>query len=123
MRLLRNTSNDVMLSKEKRLNLKYDFKWVAAGKSLDSKFAKLFFRMGENQTPRVGIATSLKNFKKAHDRNKARRLVSAAFAVLYPTLTTTINIVALPKQAIIGVKSKDVLLDLQQRLKDEKIID
>jgi len=111
-----------MLPKQKRLNLKYDFKWVASGKALDTKFAKLFVRLGNNQNPRVGIASSTKNFKEAHLRNKARRVLSAAFETLYINLPTNINIVALPKTPILGVKSGDVLLELEEVLKKEKIL-
>jgi ribonuclease P protein component len=111
-----------MLAKTSRLNLKKDFKWVVAGKPLDTKYVKLFLRVGENTTPKVGIANSSKTFKKAVDRNRARRLVSAALESLYSELSPTINIVALPKTPILGVKSGDVLLELQEKLKDAKII-
>ena len=112
-----------MLSKKKRLNLKKDFKWAVSGKPIDTKFAKLFIKMGENQTPRVGIASSSKTFKKAVERNRARRLVSSALEVLYSQLPTTINILALPKHSVLGVKSGNVLLDLEESLKNAKIID
>jgi ribonuclease P protein component len=110
-----------MLPKTQRLNLKTDFKWVASGKPLDTKFAKLFIRTGDNISPRVGIATSSKTFKEAVDRNRARRLISAAFEIIYKELPSSINIVALPKVGILSVKSGDVLVDLQDRLKDAKI--
>lgn len=111
-----------MLPLSKRLNLKKDFKWVASGKKIESKFLKLFFKVGENQSPRIGIAASSKTFKKATDRNRAKRLVSAAFQVTYYLLPTTINIVTLPKVGILDVKSADVLSDLEEILKNEKII-
>ncbi len=112
-----------MLSKDKRLNLKKDFKWVASGgKSIDTKFTKLFVRIGDNSQAKVGIAVSAKNFKKANDRNRARRLASAAFESLYLSLPKNVNIVALPKAIVTGVKTGDVLLDLEEKLKDEKII-
>lgn len=111
-----------MLPKPQRLNLKKDFKWVAAGKKLESKYLKLFVKMGDNQMPKVGIAISSKVFSKATDRNRARRLVSAVFEVLYPKLPKTINIVALPKAGVVGVKSGDIVLDVEAILKDEKII-
>ena len=111
-----------MLPKPARLNLKKDFKWVASGKPLDTKFAKLFFRMGENQTPRIGIASSSKTFKKATDRNRARRLISAALQSIFYYLPSNINILALPKQAALSVKSGDILLELTEKLKDAKII-
>lgn len=111
-----------MLPKSQRLNLKKDFKWVASGKRLETKYLKLLVRVGEKQTPRIGIATSSKIFNKATDRNRAKRLTSAAFEPLYGKLPSTINIVALPKAGILSVKSGDILLDLGEKLKDEKII-
>lgn len=111
-----------MLSKNKRLNLKTDFKWVASGRKLETKYLKLFVRVGNNQTPKVGIAISTKSFKSSTDRNRARRLVAQAFQDAYYKLATNINIVALPKEGVIKVKSDEVLLDLQSVLKNEKII-
>lgn len=112
-----------MLPKQKRLNLKKDFKWVASGKKLETKYLKLFVKVGDNQMPRIGIAVSGKSFKKATQRNRARRLVSAAFESIYSKLPSAINIVALPKARVIDVKSQDVLFDLEEGLKGEKIID
>ncbi len=111
-----------MLPKSKRLNLKKDFKWAASGKKIDSQYAKLFIRIGDNINPRIGIAVSSALFKKANERNRARRLISAALEPLYAKLPKSINIVALPKQIILNVKSGDVLLDLEEKLKHEKII-
>lgn len=121
-----------MLPKSQRLNLKKDFKWVAAGKRIESKFLTLFIKTGDNVFPKIGIATSGKVFKKAHERNRARRLAAEAFqSTVYPLrprsvasrLPSTANIVALPKEGILSVKSGMVLLDLEQALKYEKIID
>ncbi len=72
--------------------------------------------------PRVGIAGSSKTFKKATERNRARRLASRAFETLYAKLPNTINIVALPKAGITSVKSGLVLLDLENILKNGKIL-
>lgn len=111
-----------MLPKPLRLNLKTDFKWVASGKRLDSKFAKIFIKTGDNTFPKIGIAVSSKTFKKATQRNRARRLISQAFQTIYDKLPADINIVALPKQGIVEVKSADVSLGLEQTLKNAKII-
>lgn len=111
-----------MLSKGKRLNLKKDFKRVASGKQLETRYLKLFVIFRDNEIPKVGIATSSSVFKKSSDRNRARRLTSAAFESIYANLPAQINIVALPKQGILGVKSGDVLMDLKETLKNEKII-
>lgn len=110
-----------MLPKPKRLNLKKDFKWVASGKKIESKFLTLFVKTDpstDSGQARVGIALSGKTFKKAHERNRARRLASAAFETIHPKLKAAINIVALPKGPILAVKSQDVLADLEQALKN-----
>lgn len=111
-----------MLPRPQRLNLKKDFKWVVSGKFLDCRFAKIYIRLGDNQMPRIGIAVSSKNFKQAVERNRARRLMSSAIQPLYGKLPPSSNIVVLPKTAILSVKSGDVLLELEQKLKESKII-
>lgn len=111
-----------MLPKSQRLNLKKDFKWVATGNKLETRYLRLFIKTGDNVTPRIGIAVSGKSFKKAHERNRARRLATEAFHNTYYLLPNTINIVALPKEGILSVKSQDILLDLEEVLKNEKII-
>ncbi len=110
-----------MLPKPQRLNLKKDFKWAASGKKTETKFLKFFIKMGENTSPRFGIAVSAKVFKKAVDRNRVKRLVAQAFQASAYRLPPTINIVALPKQSILNVKSGDVLLDLEEVFKDLKL--
>lgn len=111
-----------MLAKQDRLNLKTDFKWVASGKKVETKFVKLFVRLGDNISPRIGIASSSKVFKKAHDRNRARRVVSAVFESLFGKLPGSINIIALPKASLANVKSGDVLLEIEEVLIKEKIL-
>lgn len=110
-----------MLPRSERLNLKKDFKWVASGEKLETRYLRLFFRFGTNTSPKIGIATSSNIFKNASQRNRARRLASQAFQSTIYHLPSTINIVALPKADILSVKSSDVLLDLKQALKHEKV--
>lgn len=111
-----------MLPLPKRLNLKTDFKWVASGKKLESKYLKIFVKPGENEIPRIGIAVSSKTFPKAAKRNRARRLASSAFEALYKDLPKGVNIMALPKAPILEVKSQDALSDLESLLKNAKVI-
>ena len=122
-----------MLPKLSRLNLKKDFERIASGKRLETKYMRLYFREGDpsahsddsgqaSSGPRIGIASSSKVFRKAVDRNRARRLTSSVFESIYTHLPTRLNIVALPKMSILGVKSTDVLEDLEKKLRDEKII-
>lgn len=108
-----------MLPKHQRLNLKKDFKWVASGKSRNLQRFNLFIKYGENEFPLIGIATSKKYFKKATDRNRARRLMSKAFEDIYESLPKNVNIIALPKTGVIEVKSEDLSKELKDVLKNE----
>ncbi len=103
-----------MLPKPKRLNLKKDFKWVASGKKIELKHTTFFVKAGENSFPKVGIALSGKHFKKAVERNRARRLVSKALENIYEQLPSTINIVALPKVGVLAVESKDLTQEYEK---------
>lgn len=91
-----------------------DFKRVAAGKKLEGKFLKLFI-LKTGLQPKVGIALSSQDFKKAYQRNRARRLISKAFETLY-TFLPQADIVALPKAGINKVKSGEVVKDLNEIL-------
>ena len=111
-----------MLPKFKRLNLKKDFNWIANGKLVDTTFAKLYYRFGTNDLPRIGITAPSGVFKKAHSRNRARRLISSLFEVIYTRLPTRLNILAIPKPHLIEVKSDDLLLSLEDKLKEVGLI-
>lgn len=111
-----------MLPKQKRLNLKKDFKWAVTGKKINSLYFSAFIKYGENLFPRIGIATSKKYFKNSVDRNRARRLLSKAFENIYDRLPQNINIIALPKSGLIDVKSENLSKELEKELKNEIII-
>lgn len=106
-----------MLPKDKRLNLKYDFKWVSTGKKIDGSLIKLFIKPGENNFPRLGISVSAKVFRNATDRNRARRLVSIAFEDLYNRLENNLNIIALPKIGVLEKSSDEVKTEIDKMLK------
>lgn len=111
-----------MLSKDKRLNLKRDFQWVASGEKISSDYIKLFYRLTDTDQAMVGIAVSSSIFKKAVHRNRARRLVSKAFEVLYPSLLKQIKIIALPKEDILKLKSEEFLEFLKPLLKKNNLL-
>lgn len=106
-----------MLPKNRRLNLKYDFNWVSTGKKIDGSLIRLFIKPGENNSPRLGISVSAKVFKKATDRNRARRLVSIAFEDLYNRLGNNLNIIALPKIGVLEKSSDEVKTEIDKMLK------
>lgn len=105
-----------MLPKFRRVNLKKDFRWVSSGQTVFTKFTKLFIKFGENDSPKFGVATSSRFFKKAYERNQAKRITFEALKLLEGNLPEDINIVALPKRGVLEVKSKDLTEDLKSEL-------
>lgn len=107
-----------MLPKFKRLNLKKSFKWVASGNKSDTAIFKIMYQFGDNSFPLVGIASSKNNFKKAVEKNRARRLVSVAIQNLYPSLRNNLNLVIMPRAAIL----EKSITEIEQTLKNVKAI-
>lgn len=102
-----------MLQKELRLNLKVDFKRVAAGRKAETNFVKLFI-LNRQDSRKLGIAVPSKVFKKANLRNRVRRIVSKAFESIFPLLPEDIHILVLPKASALEVKSFDIEADLRK---------
>lgn len=113
-----------MLPKEKRLNLNKDFKWVASGTKIENNLVKLFYKSSSNPStnsgqvnqPKIGISLSKKTFKKAVERNRARRLVSKSLENLYNKLPKGINIVVLPKEEVLKVSSDELTKSINEIL-------
>ncbi len=93
-----------MLPKSKRLNLKRNFNWVVSGKKIETALFKLFYRIGENTKPLIGVAISKNIIKKAHDRNKTKRLIFGAAGKFYTDLPNNLNLVIMPKGDISNKK-------------------
>lgn len=102
-----------MLPKEQRINLSKEFRWMLSGVRKESPSFIIYIKEGENGFPRVGIALKKANFKKAHDRNKARRLVSASVKTLYHSLRRNINLVIMPKPEIFKRSSEELINELK----------
>lgn len=106
-----------MLSKTQRLNLSKDFRFIAKGRKVETPSLKLMFKILDDTIPLIGIALSKSNFKRAHERNQARRKVSAAIESVYPSLKRGLNLVIMPKAQIIN-KDKNELADELKNVKD-----
>lgn len=105
-----------MLSKNKRLNLSFDFEWVRSGKSIKGEHFTLFVRLGDNLSPRVGVAISSKQFPKAVARNRVKRILYEVFGNLYDRLPANSNIIALPKAGIDKVESEDLSKEVYEKV-------
>lgn len=90
-----------MLPKSKRLNLKKDFKEVISGPRFDSGYFTLYIKPSEDKDPKIGVALAKKNFKTAVERNKAKRICFQIFQNHYSNLHRYINLVIMPKAAIL----------------------
>lgn len=97
-----------MLAKSRRLNIRKSFKWVSAGKRLDFPLFKISYKAGDNDKALIGIALSKQYFREAHDRNRARRLVSSAIERLYPQINSNLNILIMPKTTVLEKSSLEI---------------
>ncbi len=105
-----------MLPKKNRLNLKFQFKEVITGKKLSGKFGNLYIKYGDNsqEQARIGIALTAKIFKKAHERNYVKRLISTAFKKLLTALPGNINILVVPNHSVLEVKSEELKAEYEK---------
>lgn len=97
-----------MLSKSQRLNLKTSFRFVASGKSFTSKNFKIFYRLGENENPLIGVSVVSAQFKKANLRNQAKRIIFDLAKNHYDKLHKNLNLVIMPRPQVL-VLPKDEL--------------
>lgn len=81
---------------------------MASGKKKESAFFKVFFKSGTNTKPLIGVAISGSLYKKAHERNQARRAAYQAILSIYPSLPKNLNLVIMPKAGILD-KTTDLL--------------
>lgn len=102
-----------MLAKSQRLNLKKDFKWVSSGERKETASFKFSYRFSDNPEPLVGIALSSQYFKKAHERNRARRLTSRVIENFYPGLRKGLNLVIMPKPRVLEFSPEELYLEIE----------
>lgn len=105
-----------MLPKSRRLNLKKSFKWAITGLRLETPSFKIYVKKGDNLYPKIGVALTQSQFKKAHERVEAKRLSFKAVEGIYQSLSNDLNLVIMPKAVIL----KKAALELAKELEDVK---
>lgn len=110
-----------MLSKSKRLNLKTSFRWVASGKSITSTNFKLFYRLGENPNPLIGVSIASAQFKKSSLRNQAKRIIFSLAGKFYDQLHKNLNLVIMPKAQVLETDPKALEQEFKHALSSLKI--
>ncbi len=97
-----------MLLKSHRLNLKTHFRWVAQGKSYSSKNFKLFYRLGSNEIPKIGVSIISAQFKKATLRNQAKRIIFDIAGKNLTLLHKNLNLVIMPRSQVLEADQSDL---------------
>ena len=110
-----------MLSKENRLNLKTSFRWVAQGKSFTSQNFKLYYRLGENEHPLVGVSIVSAQFKKSNLRNQAKRIMFDLSMNNWDQLHKNLNLVIMPRSQVLDLPVKQLDDEFKHALHSLKI--
>lgn len=94
-----------MLPKSLRVNLSKEFKTIAASSRAESANFKYYFQRTDSTFARIGIALSKNYFKKAVQRNKAKRKTSAAAEKIYDGLPKGLNLIIMPKTKVLDLEA------------------
>lgn len=90
-----------MLPTTKRLNLKKEFSRVIKGRRSETPHFILYFSQAAMEFSRVGISIRSKNFGKAHNRNRARRVTSQVVQEFYQSLPKKVDLIIMPKSGVL----------------------
>ncbi|MCL4366759.1 ribonuclease P protein component [Patescibacteria group bacterium] len=110
-----------MLSKDKRLNISRSFQWVINGQKIEDQLLSLYFRLGDNDQPKVGVAISAKKIKTAVARNKTKRLIMQSLSGLYTKLLKNTNILVMPKIDLAGKDQNNIQKNIELLLQKGRL--
>lgn len=116
-------SADVGLSRRQRLLSPLSFKEAFdGGPQWPGRTLVMWLRRAGDASGRLGVVASKRTFRRAVDRNRARRLVREAFRLNRGELRTDVDFVLLARRRILDVKRQDVEDDLGQICRAAKIL-
>lgn len=101
-----------VIPKSNRLNISKNFNWVRAGAKYEGKYTKLLFRLGENSSPKIGVAVASKEFRGSVLRVKAKRVSFDLAKLIYNRLLPSVNLVIIPKQGVLRASKDELLQDI-----------
>ena len=93
-----------MLPRQHRLTAKRDFERASRGRPVPAPHFTLRVALNGLSVTRVGIVVGLKVSKRAHIRNRVKRLIREVFQRHLPSIRAGIDIVVHTKTATIGVE-------------------
>ncbi len=78
-------------------------------KRIETAHFRLFIQKDDKSSfPKIGIALTKKEFKKAHERNRARRITSSVIEEHYTRLIPGLNLVIMPKASVMITEKKEL---------------
>ncbi len=87
---------------ERRLRRVRDFQRVYDGRrSIAGKFIVIWIAPGEGDAARLGVVASKRTFRRAVDRNRAKRLLREAFRLEFYRLGAKVDLVMVARRRIL----------------------
>jgi len=116
-------ARDVGLSRRQRLLSPHLFEEAFAdGKQWPTRTLVMWIRRAPDACGRVGVVASKRTFRRAVDRNRARRLLREAFRLNRYLLDPGVDVVLLARRRILSVKQAAVEQDLGKSCRDAAIL-